>query len=127
MAEAEKPRFLPRPVEIEAYGEGGFRFAEMSHRGSLLCLPSGMHAWPVTAPAEICRDVLAPVFAEQDRIDMLLLGTGRDPVFVPEALRWQFRAVGIGVDVMPTNAAIRTWNVLLSERRRVAAALVAVA
>ena len=119
-------RFLPQTAMIDGYGEGGFRFADMSHRGSLLCLPSGMHAWDVVDAAGISRESLDPVFAERENIGLLLLGTGRDVVFVPEALRWHFREAGIGLDVMPTNAATRTWNILLSENRRVAAALVAV-
>jgi len=122
----DKARFLPQTAAIKGYGQGGFRFADMSHRGSLLCLPSGMHAWSVAEPGEISRETLEPVFAERDGIGLLLLGTGRDVIFIPEALRWQFREAGIGLDVMPTNAAIRTWNVLLGEGRRVAAALIAV-
>ncbi|MDT3378047.1 Mth938-like domain-containing protein [Labrys portucalensis] len=119
-------RFLPRVAPIDAYGTGGFRFAEMSHRGSLLCLPSGMHAWPVTSAAELSAKAFEPVFAEADAIEILLVGTGPDVVFFPEALRWRFRDLKIVVDAMPTGAATRTWNVLLAEDRRVAAALIAV-
>jgi len=124
MAEAER-RFLPRVAPIDAYGEDGFRFAEMSHRGSLLCLPSGMHAWPITSPAEFSEQAFEPVYAEADRIEILLIGTGRDIAFFPEKLRWRFRDLKIALDVMPTGAATRTWNVLLAEDRRVAAALIA--
>ncbi|MBP0580896.1 hypothetical protein J8I29_16330 [Labrys sp. LIt4] len=119
-------RFLPRVAPIDAYGTGGFRFAEMSHRGSLLCLPSGMHAWPVTSAAEFSVQAFEPVFAEADAIEILLVGTGPDVIFFPEALRWRFRDLKIVVDAMPTGAATRTWNVLLAEDRRVAAALIAV-
>lgn len=125
MTEGER-RFLPRVAPIDAYGTGGFRFAEMSHRGSLLCLPSGMHAWPVTSAAEFSAQAFEPVFAEADGIEILLVGTGPDVVFFPEALRWRFRDLKIVVDAMPTGAATRTWNVLLAEDRRVAAALIAV-
>lgn len=123
---AGERRFLPRVAPIDAYGAGGFRFAEMSHRGSLLCLPSGMHAWPVTSAAEFSAQVFEPVFAEADGIEILLVGTGPDVAFFPEALRWRFRDLKIVVDAMPTGAATRTWNVLLAEDRRVAAALIAV-
>jgi uncharacterized protein len=119
-------RFLPRRVPIEAYGGGGFRFGDMSHRGSLLCLPSGMHAWPVRRPAEIDEAAMRPVLAEAEDVGLLLVGTGDDLVPLPEGLRWHFRDAGIGVEVMPTAAAIRTWNVLLAEDRQVAAALIAV-
>jgi uncharacterized protein len=119
-------RFLPRRVPIEAYGAGGFRFGEMSHRGSLLCLPSGMHAWPVTRPAELDEAALAPLLAEAADIRLAILGTGGDIAPLGEALRWRFRDAGIGIELMPTAAAIRTWNVLLAEDRQVAAGLIAV-
>ena len=124
MEEAER-RFLPRVAPIDAYGSGGFRFAEMSHRGSLLCLPSGMHAWSVSSPAEFSVQAFEPVYAEADKIDILLIGTGKDIAFFPEALRWRFRDLRISVDAMPTGAATQTWNILLAEDRRVAAALIA--
>ena len=120
---------LPTPVEVESYGQGGFRFAGLdglAHRGSLLGLPSGMWAWEATTVADVTAESLARVFAESDRIDVLLVGTGRDLAPLPESLRRLLRAAGIQADPMSTGAAIRTWNVLLSERRRVAAALLAV-
>jgi uncharacterized protein len=120
-------RFLPRRAEIEAYGDGGFRFAEMSHRGSLLCLPSGMHAWPVASADDFSEESFAPVLEEGDAIELLLVGTGRDIAYLPEPVSRRLRDRQIGVDIMPTGAAARTWNVLLAEDRRVAAALIAVA
>jgi uncharacterized protein len=117
---------LPRRAPIDAYGEGGFRFAGMSHRGSLLCLPSGIWAWPVRAPADIDETALAPVIAESDDIELFLLGTGTVPWLVPEALRWQLRDRHIVVEAMPTGPAVRTYNIVLAENRRVAAGLIAV-
>ena len=119
------PHF-PRPVPIEAYGQGGFRFADMSHRGSLLCLPDGIWAWPVTQASEIDEAALARVFDNAQAIDTLILGTGRD-IWRPEpALREMLRAAGIVLDPMQTGSAITTYNILLDEGRRVAAALIAV-
>jgi len=117
---------LPRLAPIEAYGKGGFRFAGMSHRGSLLCLPSGIWAWPPVAPADIDAAALAPVFAEADAIDLFLLGTGAAPWVIPEALRWELRDRHVVVEAMPTGPAVRTYNILLGENRRVAAGLIAV-
>lgn len=117
---------LPYPATIDGYGGGGFRFAEMSHRGSLLCLPSGLWRWPVERAAEIDAEALAPVFEEASRIDFLILGCGRDPAAVPEALRRRLREAGIGVEPMATGVAVPTWNLLFGEGRRVAAGLVAV-
>jgi uncharacterized protein len=118
--------FVPGRYPIDAYGNGGFRFADMSHRGSILALPTGVRAWAVTSPAEVSEAALAPVFEEGDALDLLLLGTGRDVAFLPDALRRRFRDAGIGLDVMQTGAAARTYNVLLAENRKVGAALIAV-
>lgn len=117
---------LPTPVPIESYRQGGFRFGGMSHRGSLLCLPSGMWAWDAVEPADIDEASLARVTAEAARIDVLLVGTGDALVLLPEKLRWRMRDLAISCDPMATGNALRTWNVLLAEGRRVAAALLAV-
>jgi len=118
--------FVPGRFPIDAYGRGGFRFAEMSHRGSVLALPSGIHAWPVADAAAITAETLDKVLEERAGIDVLLLGTGTAPLPVPESVRWRLREAGIGLDVMATGAAARTYNIMLGENRRVAAALVAV-
>jgi uncharacterized protein len=117
---------LPHQAPIDAYGNGGFRFAGMSHRGSLLCLPSGIWAWPVAATGEIAEANLAPLFAEADAIELFLLGSGPDLVPLPEALRWRLRDFRIGLELMATGPAVRTYNILLGENRRVAAGLIAV-
>jgi uncharacterized protein len=119
-------RHLPRQAPIEAYGAGGFRFAEMSHKGSLLSLPGGIWAWPPRSAAEIDIASLARVFSEKAAIDIFLIGCGREPVLLAAPLRERLRAEGISFDVMPTRAAASTYNVLLAEGRRVAAALIAV-
>ncbi len=119
-------RHFPGRAPIEAYGSGGFRFADMSHRGSVLALPSGIWAWPPKTAAEIDEVSLARVFAEKTEIDIFLIGCGRDPVLLPALLRKLLRDAGISFDVMPTRAAASTYNVLLAEGRRVAAALIAV-
>ena len=117
---------LPRSAPIEAYGNGGFAFAEMSHRGSLLCLPDAMWAWPVTKPEDIDEGSLALVFAAANTIDTLIVGTGTDVWVPPRSLREALRAKSIVLDPMQTGPAISTYNVMIGERRRVAAALIAV-
>jgi uncharacterized protein len=117
---------LPYPVSIDAYGNGGFRFATMSHRGSLLCLPDGIWAWPVKTVSEITEAALAPVFARAQAIDLFLIGGGRDPFALPEPLRARFRALSISVDCLGTGPAAQTYNILLGEKRRVGAGLIAV-
>jgi uncharacterized protein len=118
--------FLPGRYPFDAYGNGGFRFADMSHRGSLLALPSGIRAWPVSSVTELTDEAFGPIFAEGDAIDLLLLGTGADIAAIPAAFRTRFREAGIGLDVMQTGAAARTYNILLAENRKVGAALIAV-
>jgi uncharacterized protein len=123
-ASADKPH-LPYPAPIDAYGNGGFRFAGLSHRGSLLCLPDGIWAWPVAVPQAVTPEALTQVFDSAARLDLFILGTGRDPWTVPGALRERFRAHSLKWEAMPTSAAIRTYNVLVAEGRRVAAGLIA--
>jgi uncharacterized protein len=117
---------LPRSAPIEAYGNGGFAFAEMSHRGSLLCLPDAIWAWPVTRPEQIDVTSLRRVFAAADAIDTLIIGTGTEVWLPPSELRDALRAVKVVLDAMQTGPAIRTYNIMMGERRRVAAALIAV-
>lgn len=123
--ELRKAHF-PGSSPIDAYGNGGFRFADMSHRGSLLFLPSGIHAWDATADSELTAELFAPVLAETARIEVLLIGTGKEMRFIPPALRDALREKGIVCDPMNTGAAVRTYNILLAESRAVAAALIAI-
>jgi uncharacterized protein len=116
----------PYPAPIEGYGRGGFRFAGMSHRGSLLCLPSGVWAWPVTAPEDIGEGSLEPVFREAGEIGLFLLGTGTARFSLPDALRLRFHAAGMTLEIMRTGEAANTYSLLLEERRRVACGLIAV-
>lgn len=120
-----RPSF-PTPAPIDSYGNGGFRFAEMSHRGSLLCLPTGVFSWHVQeadaltlADFREALDALAPP-------GFLLLGTGGRQVFPAIEIRRAFIEAGVGLEPMDTGAACRTYNVLLGEKRAVAAALIAV-
>ncbi len=120
--------FAPGLHTIDGYGEGGFRFGGMSHRGSIVAVPDGVYAWAVQISSEITAASLDRVFASpKGSIELLLIGTGTDLVPVPEPLRRQLKAAGIVVDPMATGAAARTYNILLGERRRVAVALIAVA
>jgi uncharacterized protein len=128
MTPADRPEapHLPRSAPIEAYGNGGFIFDSMSHRGSLLCLPDAIWAWPVTNPAEIDQFSLARVFAAANSIDTLIIGTGTEVWLAPSALREALRRVKVVLEPMLTGPAVRTYNIMIGERRRVAAALIAV-
>ena len=117
---------LPRSAPIEAYGKGGFVFDSMSHRGSLLCLPDAIWAWAVTRPEDIDRASLAQIFEAANSIDTLIIGTGTEVWLVPPALREALRRVKVVLEPMLTGPAVRTYNIMIGERRRVAAALIAV-
>jgi uncharacterized protein len=116
----------PFQAPIDAYGNHGFRFAGMSHRGSLLCLPSGMHAWQVAMPEAITPATLQPVFVVAEALEIVLIGMGVRLKKLPPALEQAFRDHGIAVEPASTGAAVRTYNILLAENRAVGAALIAV-
>jgi uncharacterized protein len=118
--------FYPYQAPIDAYGNGGFRFAGMSHRGSLLCLPTGMHAWQVTTASQLTLDSLGLVLDAAERIDVLLIGLGNDIAAINPAIRSAMRERRIIVEAIATGGAVRTYNILLAEERAVAAALIAV-
>ena len=117
---------FPGRAPIDAYGNGGFRFAGMSHRGSILCLPSGVHGWEPRDPLSLEFGDLEKLLADSGDIEIVLFGMGTDLRPLPKALREALRARRISADPMSTGAAVRTFNVLLAEDRAVAAALIAV-
>jgi uncharacterized protein len=120
------PARFPGRAPIDAYGNGGFRFADMSHRGSILALPSGIEAWSVSGVEDVTPDALERLIAEAAAIEILLLGTGDTMRPLPKESRIALETAGLFPDLMATGAAVRTFNVLLSEERAVAAALIAV-
>lgn len=118
--------YFPGRAPVDAYGNGGFRFADMSHRGSLLILPTGIYGWKVESFSELTEGSFEAVFAEREDIEFVILGTGSHQQWPSRALREAFASRGVGLEIMDTGAAVRTYNVLLAEDRRVAAALIAV-
>lgn len=117
---------FPGRAEIDAYGNGGFRFADMSHRGSILCLPSGIYGWGMEESDPLDADGFARILEDAAGIEFLIVGTGNDLRPLPAALKTVFREHGISCDPMSTGAAVRTYNIMLAESRPVAAALIAV-
>jgi uncharacterized protein len=111
---------------IQAYGDGGFRIADRRIDGAMLVLPASAVAWPVAALADVTLESLAPLQREADEVDLLLLGCGRQVAPLPAAVRAGIRGWGVAIEPMDTGAACRTYNVLLAEARRVAAALLPV-
>jgi uncharacterized protein len=117
---------FPGRAPIDAYGNGGFRFADMSHRGSLLCLPSGIYGWDMLLGDALTPDRFQKVLDEAAQIEVLLVGTGMELRPLPADLKAALRARQISSDPMSTGAAVRTFNIMLAESRAVAAALIAV-
>ena len=116
----------PQRAPIDAFGGGGFRFAHLSHRGSLLVIPSGMYSWTPSALARLVPDDFSQLAAERAEFDWLLLGTGDIMARPPAPVAKFFESSGLPAEFMSTAAAVRTYNVVLAEGRRVAAAFLAV-
>lgn len=116
----------PYETAVTAYGNGGFRFADMSHRGSILCLPSGVHAWGATAAEVLEVSDFDFLFSALEPPITVLLGTGATQVWPRPEVYAAFSKAQIGLEPMSTGAAARTYNVLIAEKRRIAAALIAV-
>ena len=117
---------FPGRAPIDAYGNGGFRFADMSHRGSILCLPSGIYGWDKGEGPPLTVADLQRVLDEGGEIEVLLVGTGKEIRPLPPEIKAALRERRISSDPMSTGAAVRTFNVMLAESRAVAAALIAV-
>ncbi|MGE5477926.1 MAG: Mth938-like domain-containing protein [Bacteroidales bacterium] len=111
---------------IIGYGDNGFTITGIRHEGSVLVLPTQTLAWTVRAMADLTIDSLAPIMVAEPRPAVLLLGCGKGMSVVPRDVKAALRQAGIVVEPMDTGAACRTYNVLLTEGRDVAAALIAV-
>ncbi|EJF78395.1 Mth938-like domain-containing protein [Bartonella birtlesii] len=116
---------FPGRAPIDAYGNGGFRFADMSHKGSIICVPSGIYGIDMIGPIPT-QENISRVLEEASEIEVLLIGTGIKLLQLPEELRTLLWEKRISSDTMSTGAAVRTFNVLLTENRAVAALLSAV-
>ena len=111
---------------IDSYGEGRFRIAGVILTGSVLVLPERVEPWPVAEAAAVTLASLAPVTQTEPPPEILLVGCGKSFGPAPTGLGAALRQVGVALEWMDTGAACRTFNVLLAEERRVAAALIAV-
>jgi uncharacterized protein len=112
---------------IDGYGDGGFRLSGAWHVGSVLILADKAESWPVATFADLTMETLAPVFAAgRAEVEFLLLGVGARNAQPPRAIREALWAAGLGLEFMDTPAAAKLYNVLTSEGRRLAAALIAV-
>jgi uncharacterized protein len=124
-----RPAFAPGSHSIAAYGQGAFAFAGMSHAGSILATPNGVRPIEATSVDDLDPVALAPLFDEcaENRvsIEFLIVGTGGRIAPLPKALRTALSQAGLRFEAMATGPALRVYNVMQSEGRRVAAALIA--
>ena len=104
---------------VDSYGPGGFRVAGQWHEGGLILLADGAHPMPGRPSLE----TLGPVLERAEALDLVVIGQGADIATIPADLRAALEGAAIGVEIMSTPSACRTYNVLLTEARRVAAAL----
>ena len=114
---------------IEAYGEGGFRISGQRVEGSVIVFPDKVVVWAPAVAGDMSAGNLQPVSAagRAGSVELLLIGTGARMTQIDRTLRQALRADGVVIEAMDTGAACRTYNVLMAEGRRVAAALIAVA
>ncbi len=116
--------YVPGRYTIDDYLSGGFRFADMSHRGSILVTPAGVRAIDAKTAADIDAALIDLALATP--LDLLIIGTGKDMLPFSATLRAKLRNAGVGCEAMATGAAVRTYNVLVGEDRRAGALLIAV-
>jgi uncharacterized protein len=121
--------FAPGSHSIAAYGQGAFAFAGMSHAGSILATPNGVQPIDAASVNDLDPAVLAPLLAEivesPGSIEFVIVGTGERMTPIPKALRATLNQAGLRFEAMATGPALRVYNVMQSEGRRVAAALIA--
>ncbi len=112
---------------IDSYRPGRFRVSGQIHQGSILVFPERTLPWPVAGIGDLTVESFSAVGRADPAVEVLLLGCGARMTLLPSALRRALREAGLKVDVMDTGAACRTYNILMAESRRVAAALIALA
>ncbi len=104
---------------IQSYGATGFRIGNAQYDSPVLVTTNSTAAWN----GELTMEALEPLFATIPQPEILLIGTGARHEMIDHTLRAALKARGLGIDTMDTGAACRTFNILLSESRRAAAAL----
>ncbi len=118
---------MRQPPSIDAYGDGGFRVSGVWRPGSLLILDDAPMGWSVTSLAALTpADLAAVIEAGAAVSEFVLLGTGATQALPPRDVREALRAARLGLEFMSTEAAARMHNVLASDGRRFASALIAI-
>jgi uncharacterized protein len=125
MVETGTPKLASGLQVVQGYRAGGFTIAGVRHEGSVLVFPDRALKLAASTLAELDLGGLEPVRAAEPVPEILVVGTGAVSVSFPPELRQAIRGWGVVVEAMATPAACRTYDVLLAEGRRAAAALLA--
>ncbi|MFN4310895.1 MAG: Mth938-like domain-containing protein [Ferrovibrio sp.] len=120
------PRIPADRQVINAYGDGGFRISGRHWTQPVLVFPGQSLPWDIAGISELSVESLEPAFGMEPSVELLLIGCGPSMVFIDKALRADIRARGLVIEALDTGAACRTYNLLMGEGRRVAAALIPV-
>ena len=92
---------------VSAYGNGGFTVAGERRDGSILLMPESIASWRVNSFDEVTADSLEAISELAEDIELLIIGTGNRPAFVPPPLREHFKSRGVSVEAMTTGPACR--------------------
>lgn len=111
---------------IEAFGNHGFKLNGQRYEGSVIVFADHTESWPVTDWAVVQGDDFRPILQAKSLPEIVIAGCGERFEMVPKAIKRLFHDYGISIEAMDTGTACRTYNILLSEGRKVAAALVAI-
>ena len=109
---------------IQAYSGGHFRVSGQVYNGPVVVTVEKTQSWPVANQNKsLTVEDFAVLLQESDNLDVVLVGCGAKMTSIPFPLRQALKERGLAVEFMDTGAACRTYNVLMAEGRRVAAAL----
>ena len=111
---------------VQSYGGGGFAVSGVRYTGSVLVFRERTVAWSPRTFTDLAADHLKPLIEAPEPLNVVLIGAGTELAVLSDDLATLIRDAGLGFEVMSTGAACRTFNVLLSGERLVAAALIAV-
>jgi uncharacterized protein len=120
------PRIPSDRQVINAYGDGGFRISGRHWTEPVLVFPGQTLSWDIPDITALTVASLEPTFSMEPAVELLLIGCGPNMAFINKALRAEIRARGPVIETLDTGAACRTYNLLMGEGRRVAAALIPV-
>jgi uncharacterized protein len=111
---------------IDAYGNGGFKVASERFEDSIIILPDSVHKFEHSDIESATQKHLEPILSNAEDIEVLIVGCGKATEFLNAEIEKLLRSKKISIEYMDTGAAARTYNILLTEERKVAVVLIAV-